>query len=138
MTDRPTREQVAAEPAGRRLDAWVHEIVFGRVTRPVRVCGSTETVEVYDDKPHYTDGWYDRGDLARAGTPPAYSTDPGAAWAVVEHLRAAGWFVKIYDPMELDEWGICLLCPGRPEVSAMDAKMPVAVCRAAVLAVLEG
>ena len=56
------REQLLAEPAGRRMDYWVSQRVFDR--------------------------W---PDSLTADMVPDYSTDIAAAWQVVEKLVSSGW-----------------------------------------------
>ncbi len=75
MSDRPTREQIVAEPAGPRLDAWCAEFAAGlRLYR-------------FDDNRVMVDQ-NDRSDCDR--DVPHYSTDIAAAWPVAEKLDLFG------------------------------------------------
>jgi len=117
MNDKPTREQVAAEPAGRRLDGWVAEFVTG--WGPSAIARDMNGVPFPEDVPHY-------------------STDPGDAWAVVGHL-ARRWDVVLHacprgHSCQLSDVPRLGLIDYRPREDA--PAMPLAVCRAALLAAL--
>lgn len=116
----PAKEEILNEPAGRRLDAWVHEFVMG--LSPVvgeahcwapdgswSVCGGngssggTELRPVYqtffpDEKylGHHSDSYGKRfGETAgvcNLWLKPVlwYSTNPGDAWGALQHLLLDG------------------------------------------------
>lgn len=131
---RPTREEILAEPAGRRLDAWVQQYVLGVEPREVSVAGGDDTVTVWVGNAALSDGIWNRVELLRHGAPPRYSEDIAAAWGVVEHLNRAGmWW-------EAD--GGRLGLPVRFRFSFGEsveaADLPLAVCRAALLATASG
>jgi hypothetical protein len=82
--------------------------------------------------------------------PPPYSTDAGAAWAVVEHLQAAGWgFVLALAepgrPLKLEVVAgptirgvgpvLAVFHRGARHAQAGAASAPLAICRAALGAV---
>jgi len=74
---------------------------------------------------------------------PRYSTDIAEAWKVVDKMLDGGWACEIYSPNnpyaleDTDKWAVvfarCELLDHRAEASSA----PLAICRAALLAVLE-
>lgn len=58
------------------------------------------------------------------------------AFQVVDEMRRQGWFVRIADAIEVSEWIVEFVSPERPDASAMNASLPVAICRAALLAMV--
>lgn len=133
MTDKPTREQILVEPAGRQMDAWVAEWVM--------------EWKVTDDKlfafSHNTKKGYMLGQHADIAFVETFmpSSDIAAAWQVVEKLTANEWSSQF----EFNKfcWWILFfrIDPVLPEeisegVGEADTA-PLAICRAALLAVLE-
>ncbi len=121
--------------AGRELDALVAEKVMGweRCSSPMQS----------RDDPRLL-GW-DTGNPNIYGTQilPCFSTDIKGVWYVVEKLRDSGdwccitiesdyaylWAVKMTPHLSKDH---------RPTVIVEDEDLPVAICRAALMAVGEG
>lgn len=118
------------EMSGRELDAAVAREVMGWWS-------------VYYDDETFTDEWSGRpGDkhAARAWVPP-YSTNIAAAWEVVDELVhrfhtvvkgpfhvGSDWFAG-FTPVGVTGWN------GRPDHKASGSTAPLAICRAALLAV---
>lgn len=72
--------------------------------------------------------------------PPAFSSSIESAWQVVEHI-GRDWLVGIGGPDGSGEWhaGLCKVDGACDRVVGSDASTaPLAVCRAALLATLEG
>ncbi len=144
-TERPTADQVRAEPARRRLDEWVARWVFGREPKPVRAMGSDEVVLMWNPVTGADDGVWPACELRRHGTPPEYSADNGAAMAVVARMGqwlfeaewgfvggvCAGDWVPVRKSWTAAGWAVRF---GGHEATA--PAYPLAVCRAALLAVL--
>lgn len=134
--EKPSREQILSEPAGERLDAWVAEFVMGWT--PDKIENSS-------------------GDLVWSGyrmpngapNMPAhrFSTDIARAWEVVEKLAEDHQSVAVY--RHFDEWlvGTVWLWPNwNPARTLYAGKLkraprantaPLAICRAALLSVLD-
>jgi hypothetical protein len=111
-----TRDQVRAEPAGRRLDAWVAR----HVMRDIRG----------------RDGVWRRRDNHRVTIQPGpwdYSRHPHDAWAVVERLVRLGWNVYLTALAKGEHEAMVSTCVEDHEHGIGDT-MPLAVCRAALLA----
>lgn len=105
-----TREQIVAEPAGPRLDAWVASMLRGM---PV-----------------------DRTTIA-------YSVDIEAAWSVVLHLRSRRFTADVSLSLDMGDRDAFASFRGEnprggrdPEGFARARTVPLAICRAALLATL--
>lgn len=123
--DKPTREQVLAEPAGRDLDGWVATFVMGwtEVGDPGHGCdwgGFPPGVKPFS-APDGTSGWK---------TLPRYSTDIAAAWSLTERLF--GWELE---QLSLS-WQATVHAGVAAEKYATGTTAPLAICRAALLAVV--
>jgi hypothetical protein len=131
----PTREQILNEPAGRQMDAWVAEFVMGWPQWDFKndwegsfpMWRDDEGVLLYTtyDDPHY---WSPSKDIA-------------AAWQVVEKLHGP-YTLNVFTSDFDRSVGFC--CHIRrvgtfPSSFAYEYgdTAPLAVCRAALLAVLE-
>lgn len=137
MTDTLSREQILAEPAGRRLDEWVAVHVLKIGPKDVRVRGSTETVCVYTGNPAVlSDGWWSAAELRRHGEPKPYSTDIAAAWeaeaAVPRELQ--GRYVEAL--VNLEDWSRDYFPVKWGEWFVFVHASPEKRCKAALLAVL--
>ena len=86
MTDRPSREQILAEPAGAQLDAWVAELVMGwRRGRFSFAFYDTDGKEMnLPWSPEESGDYYACNNQCDWFRP---STDIRAAWEVVEKVR---------------------------------------------------
>jgi hypothetical protein len=127
----------------RALDVEVAVKVMGVVPREVRARGGDEVVTIYTANPAYCDGWYTAGELRHYGAPPPYSTQPGAAFAVVEAMgrwffesewgftgtHCAGDWVPVHKTHTAAGWTVRF---GDHEVTA--PTFPLAVCKAALAA----
>lgn len=149
----PTRGQILAEPAGDQLDRWVDEFVFGALPvtchhdtlmpnpRPApgvrRLCSDCGCIWGHDDP------------LPVGVKRPreAFSFNIAAAWEVVERLAgsprgqdADGWIIELQAPPNPDDLGRWCAAVYRydgsgPGLVGADSA-PLAICRAALLAVL--
>lgn len=118
MTRRPTIEQVRDEPAGMQMDAWVAEYVMGL------------------PNVHMCEGYliHTQDSIQWNGAPVVdfYSTNITAAWRLVEKMQGFeleyehGGFSRAEVHYAGDEWR-----------NAWAETAPLAICRAALLAVLE-
>lgn len=108
MTTRPTEDEIRAEPAGRRLDAWVHSIVVGKI--------------VYE-QPDLD--WLDHGEI------PSYSTSWSAAGPLLESIEPLGWRIDNY-ASDVVIWY------GKSSIEAVDVyycrAKPNDICRAICIA----
>jgi hypothetical protein len=113
MSDRPTIEQVLAEPAGFQMDDWIAEFVIGNK--------------------------YDSSD---------FSKDIADAWGVVEKMRELDphWCPHVFwdddDGLSPGYWVATFYYYGETQdeyrvCEAIADAAPLAICRVAVLAVLE-
>lgn len=112
--------------AGRELDATVAEKVMGLQVM-IHNPGSGEWRTLY----------------AGGDTPllPYYSSDPAAAWSVVERMRELGWYWEIVGRSNEPYIGAWFYGgPTNPSKGTHDGyadTMPLAVCRAALAALEE-
>jgi hypothetical protein len=142
MSDKPTREQVLAEPAGRQMDAWVAEFVFKMEKTVYGIGKSSETC--FENEEY----------LWRSWEVPEFSVDIEPAWMVVEKMHESGWSVEIKQlapgeslltndkvPQKIEcRVYVHFFKIGHYYNSQSDALgdiLPDAICRAALLAVLE-
>jgi len=108
------RDEILSEPAGPRLDAWIANVMGGKPLFLMRNFNGNPFPEGV----------------------PAYSTDIAAAFQVVEAMRAGGWHFTV---------GSVTVGPGacvdffrldrNQEFSTTAESSPLAICRAALLAV---
>ena len=103
-----TREEILNEPAGRKLDAWVAEKVMG-----LPVTAKKKRFEYVHIAP--------------------FSTDISAAWEVVEKMQQTK-FVRVQCDNG-DYW--CKIGGEILGVKAQGDTAPLAICRAALLAVID-
>lgn len=104
---RPTEGEIRAEPAGRRLDAWVHMHVMGK--NAIWVAEEESVIEKNDKSPFgftcnfggavftadrewLVNDWYDPDSDREV---PHYSADPTAYAELKRHLYASGEFARI-------------------------------------------
>ena len=126
MPDRPTRDDVLAEPPGPRLDAWVAEWVMG--WEDVRVTAAFGATHVLWGNPPGQPG---------SVPVPAYSTDIAAAWEAADRYhRFSVDHDKDHKP---NSWGVHL---GRGVGDARSVYVaaptaPLALCKAALLRALD-
>jgi hypothetical protein len=142
-----TPEEIERMPAGRELDALIAEKVMGFKWRTSKHSGyrylfppghrSNLFTDSIGNEPLYGD-WDD--------CVPAYSTDIAAAWQVVEKLCAdahnfsfdSGAFGPGSDwQNKIDKWTVCFDDYTTVEVHSYAPTMPLAICRAALLATLQ-
>ena len=122
-----TRDDILNMPAGREMDALIEKLVF---------CHAP-----YLDS---LDIWRVAVDENMERVLPKYSTDIAAAWEVVEKFDRTSWDVNIYSQTESDvpTWEVALYeyfenGVGRIGKAEADTA-PLAICRAALLAVMDG
>lgn len=140
----PTSESVLAAE-GRDLDKLVAQLVFGITPREVRVagrCGEGSTVTMWTDNPYFADGCCQWEELIKHQGPKNYSESWETVGSVVAWMRQQRWGLVIttLDMVSVLFWKD----KGRGKdyirlhggVSQCES-IPVAVCRAACLAILD-
>jgi hypothetical protein len=166
MATELARDMILAEPAGARLDAWIAERVFGGEPDKEFVCpkcgGDCWHRTIGKDKatgePAVTDevvcdgcqvhsasystssggcGW--RGTWEDIANPP-YSTDIGAAWEVVEKMHRMDECLSLnWRRGDITDDKMRWAAEFRQsEEFAVSDSAPLAICRAALLAVVGG
>jgi hypothetical protein len=147
MSDKPTREMILAEPAGRQMNAWVELFVMSGELKTMWTIETKDGTGIYD-------GPFDRessainalaketwlhpvgakvGNFQVAWN--AYSRDIADAWQVVEKMHESGQYCGLWrEGGDNSEWEIDIGV-SLPELSAPTA--PLAICRAALLSTLE-
>jgi hypothetical protein len=121
--------------AGREMDAEIGRRVFGLAVRTITQIDHRGA----HDEPGYSDPPRRMGD-GRMGVAahalPLYSTDLGAAWQVVDKLRAEGHgeFQLSADPDPTDAWIASFSVPlgDAPPFFPMAPTAPLAICLAAL------
>ncbi|MNI36911.1 hypothetical protein D3C73_909790 [compost metagenome] len=117
-----TREEILAMEPGRELDVLVEKYVFGNqiswmqdeYSDPVPVAGVHGYIIDH------------------------YSTDISAAWEVVEKLQESHLYTDIRTCADFYEVWITIHREGNQTETFASPKLPEAICKAALLAVLEG
>ncbi len=119
----PTPDLVDQEPAGDRLDRWVHELVMDKIACRAG-CSYWDLLPMVSGRMTCWHG----GVMV-----PNYSANAAAAWAVAEKLRLSGADVRVKS--DADGWYV-----GGPRWGhvSMAATMPLAMCREAILWKLDG
>lgn len=135
-----TREQILAEPAGRRLDAWVAEYVMGFRRETVNPDGNGEhggtDVLVPPGIDHSQFNYPPKGRIALGYFVPRYSAAIEAAWPIwllaTRDLfsRRKRFFTTLQDIASTSEFRVVW-----PDVLAvLDDRLPEAICKARLLA----
>ena len=130
-------EQIRQMEAGRELDAMVGAKVFEIDKWCPDGEGEFDLICTCECGPPRT--WHARQPL------PHFSTDIAAAWEVVERLYDEHWIVGIGSLAENPRGWRCELCNMWPDdferaptdIEANGDTAPLAICRAALLAVME-
>lgn len=133
----PPREQILATPAGVAMDELIAEHVMGIKPRDVRVRGGDRAVRVWTDNPHLSDGTHSGESLLLYGCVRPYSDEVEAAWEVVEWVRACSLAVRFQTRNDDHAWTARFDRGPGPYWEAGAETMPLAVCRAALLAATE-
>lgn len=126
------------------IDRLIERHVFGVEPREVRIRGGTNTVTVYVANPALADGTWLEHELRAYREPRHFSTDPAAAWSVVDKVHAdhptwrfalsctgggKQWRASLYTFDPHDDSG------GSVEGQAKHATRELAICIAALRAV---
>jgi hypothetical protein len=152
---KPTSDEILAEPAGDRLDAWVAEFVMGWEhergghSRPLHRASLDYPGRIIDD-------WGAKGEHEYLHPPddpvsvvslcdcpstielPEFSRSISAAWEVVEKLMER-WQVHITSPWSSKaRWCVKLDPMNEPddEMEVLGSTAPLAICRAALRTVI--
>jgi hypothetical protein len=121
MNKQPDRESIRAMQPGRELDALVEQYVFGNKVRWVQDL-ITDQYPVSDQEGYIVD---------------YYSTDISVAWGVVEKMQENQWDFTLKNHKRLVHKRQYEAIFGTP-YSAFAITAPEAICKAALLAVMEG
>ena len=139
---RMTKEEILTMEAGNELDKVIGETIMELIS-----CddweyfnlGSAGGPVLRKTCSHKRDGCYPTKTIdstfGKVGGCPRYSTDISAAWQVVEELIKQYVFNLYYD--DVGELWVCKLFDGQQEHKGY-GNMPEAICKAALLAKLEG
>lgn len=115
-----TREELEQMPAGREMDALIAERVMD-----YKLIDGPESLEV-GKMMYYTPDQI-----------PAFSTNIGAAWLVAEKMNRDYFTLEIHSSV-LSGAGVRFWGPNSgPTYSATAETVPLAICRAALIAVME-
>lgn len=119
-----TREDILNQTTGRKLDRWVQEHIF-----------KVDLSEFHWERKGKS--MFKETDVGVVWVEiPDYSEDISAAWEIVERLKAKNWqYVIASEGEKVDVtfyWD-----PHRMEGCLFDCKLPEAICKAALLAVLD-
>lgn len=141
MSEKPTREQVLAEPAGERLDAWVCEFVLGwkwslGMYGDCRFLDDPENPLIEPATPATGDEpECSRGKLHAL---PTCSTTWESAGLVVETLQRRDWDFVLDNFGNRNQWRCHVGQGGEEGVSAYteSESAPEAICKAALLVAL--
>jgi len=132
-----TREETAAIPAGKELDAAIAEHVLGYIWLHNKRYGMLRPSDeadliVEDGRSNY--GKHPEGHWI--GPDDKYSTDIAAAWLVVEAMEQMGGFFKLENGAggNAKGWRAELLYRGSFYDPHLCPTAPLAICRAALLA----
>jgi hypothetical protein len=131
-----TRDEILNMQAGRNTDALIAEMVMRYLNVGRRTLGNAGTMLFYEKD----------GDEFRLV--PKFSTDIAAAWEVIERIREIDEYWCPYIHWDDDDgegnpmWVVSFNYFGEDEsqfkvAEAQDKSAPVAICRAALLAVME-
>ena len=120
-------EQIRQMEAGRELDTLVMEVVMGYTREEREFLPSQHWAWVKpDEKPTYL--------------LPQFSRDMTAAWEVVEKVHSMGWFTDLCWRDDVIHgrivWAMDFVTNAGKCVSADSESAPLAICRAALLAVM--
>lgn len=129
-----TPTEIDALPAGRELDALVAERVMGWTN-----ISTLSPQGRYFGARHF--GWHEtlRGSVPEHGRValPSYSTDIAAGWEVVEKLVSLGWHFTITSLQGKWHAGLTKdIGDVRETAMGHESTVPLAICRAALKAVL--
>jgi hypothetical protein len=138
MSDKPTREMILAEPAGRQMDVWVAKYIIELPDDLISIDGII----------NYP--FHDQ--IIEVAEIPHYSEDIDAAWQVVEKLTRLerepnplyfrltwGWWDKPHSEDSPQYWAVFdwkLTGDSHPLYLAIAETAPLAICRASLLAAL--
>lgn len=135
-----TRDEILNMPAGREMDCEIAKHVLSKEPTLVKEIEGYLFGEKITLRGDFTvrREWVDAGDYTipvdSGGTDrlPGYSTDIAAAWQVVENLKHKCFYFEIDKTQKY----FCLFCDDLDYAVIADSA-PLAICRAALLAVME-
>jgi hypothetical protein len=93
---------------GRELDALVAERFFGArwMMHPLSSKGCEYLIDGEKFRTPYLGMRISTGEFVEFSALPRYSTDMGAAWAIVEKLQSLGFYVSISKPPDMVTWDV--------------------------------
>jgi len=120
-----TRAEILNTPAGKEMDALIAEKVMGwkKLSGKVNILvrQSIDLIMLNDGAQELV---------------PRYSTDISAAWEVIQHFLGTGRKRPKIDRVSEGEWRV-QIDDWEPDAVAYSSSAPLAICRAAMLAVIE-
>lgn len=121
-----TREEIEAMEPGRELDRLIRIHLFGDID------------ESWVWKEWWGEHWItDNKEVATWFELPKYSTDISAAWEVITKMKERNWWIALN--AEYKEWNAMFYWDPHQQAYECGAETaPEAICKAALLAVLEG
>ena len=133
------RDEILSMEAGRELDALVAERVMGWGDISLHPMMDSDWWGMPSGPATAIQGAV--GWLYTHEKVPNYSTDIAAAWEVVEAVRGRGWSLSLGEGMsgygDAVVWMVDFYKGNRICLSANGPDVPLAICRAALLAVME-
>jgi hypothetical protein len=132
-----TRDEILNMPAGRKMNDLIHEKIIGAIRK-----------QVDGLRDYWWEGRYQNGQPYWYQDAPSYSADIAAAWEVLEKMRCdcnGGGepdYITLVCYKELEPTWYCAKIWAHhdgdiPEVEVTAETAPLAICRAALLAVME-
>jgi len=117
-----TRDEILNMPAGRAMDSIIESAIFNNMC------------VAYSGTVLYENWFYDKAGNGFQAPPKYYSTNISAAWEVVEKYKDK--FESMY--YEFGKWVVLWAFNSDDGAESIKAEtVPLAICRAALLAVME-
>jgi hypothetical protein len=133
-----TRDEILNMPAGREMDALVSKIIFESVP-----CGNWAIQRYYPEEWIRIDDSCNHKNCHPLNFVPLYSSNISAAWEVVEKMHSKGAEIEVI--AHYDGSYFCVMAHAIPDgagsvdwgANAIESNAPLAICRAALLAIIE-
>lgn len=132
-----TRDEILNMKAGREMDALIAIKVMGWEWKPVGDRFINHERLTHPDGKHYGGMRYSDGEIEYTNRLEEYSTNMGAAWEVVEAMEGK-WFWFSLSNVVPNSGDAIVYEAKFNQVYTCEETAPLAICRAALLAVVEG